>query len=1376
MKRKLFALFLACLMLVTAVPLSLVSAEGAADSTLTYSLLYNTPGRGGGYVTVSDVEDGVYWLYWGQDATTNLDKFIWITPVEVVDGKGTITLNQYLLIPEGATHLLLRTTDDVLVAALEIPAANLYDAAVLGEFEYSFVSVSDQHTNGKNNDGTYFANMHFMEQVLQLTNDFPNLKFIGDTGDLSDFPYLEALEIFSNSLDALYTKYGLDRDEVPFLANVGNHETWGNQIDGEKGDYAYAATFFEDPRFQMVHGDLLVDDGTGNKVISHRIYPIPGTNDYVFLFSAWACMWEDSFAVASKALIDLANTEGVGKIFCYQHLNVYGEAGDAVKLDGNASNETTANWGWDGSNRLARQNAWVEIIDDLQNVVVFNGHLHSNFNLNYVADYFVASAGNGDYSRQIYVPSRWAPVRATVSDLMSLKMPVGSANGLSLGTYQYVYEDALVSYGVNYNRYPNDVDEIIYQPVACLYIPYDEDSVVSNVEVNAGTTDLFVNPEDAVNGKDVSLTLTDTAGNPVNETVTYRVTDTAYNTMDAAKAYVADGKLYFTDAAEQGNYHVIAEVGNHTVVFDVEYRTVYINSFVTTDTIGGSAVPAPPYLWKSCDIDNDAHTIDIVMHAYTNPLVMGYHASNGYVSFRADETTAANRNYWHGREGVYANCYLYDGQQLTVTSADGSESAVYTVSITYPEVALEGSGTEADPYLISSTEDINYFYNKINETPWSNKVGAWSWPEAHIKLTNDVTCTVFAAGDSWTTHFDGIFDGDGHTITFAYAGDKATSSQYLFGKYMGGTVKNLKVDGNLSATGYVAFAYSFRDTAAVKNIHSDITANGTHTFILGSNFKTGAKFENILFTGTLNGTSMKAVFWGDKNLDPAVYSTFVDGMFYKGQDYVDATGIAATGELTWKLNNYAAENGLVAWGQDLSADATPVLGSDKAVYVGTNGYTNDNPESVAYLSELINVDTTNGASTSASAMFRWTSYSIDHAAKTVTIVMPAYNYPRVAAYTHSGGTTSLLTDVTESTKTNSNYWAALTNQYVNAYLYEGQKLTAVSADGKNTAEYTVHITYPTLSLEGSGTEADPFIIADSEDFEYIYKKFATLDWSANYSWSFPNIYFRQTADVTCTITPPDGNWWPICWWGNYDGGGHTITFAATTARTSGKSVLFSNLFRGKLENVTLAGTVENSTTSDTQASIAASLRNGSVIRNVHSKLTHTAYRAFVLSSGFETGAVVENFLFTGTLNGAAMCGVHWGGGVAGSKIYSTATNFTNGWTNYINATETAANGDLLNTLNSYAEANGLAVWKQTVGTDATPVLTQTVYVLAGDLNGDNELNSRDAIYLLYHTLLPEQYPIEDTAACDFNGDNAVDSKDATYLLYHIMMPEVYPIA
>ena len=118
MSKRLFALLLACLMLMVSVPLSSVAAEDAAivdaaEPTIVYSLYYNEPGRGGGYVTVSGIqEDGYYWLYWGQNATTNLENYLYIYPIQVTDGVGEQEFNKFLLIPEGATHLLLRKQDD----------------------------------------------------------------------------------------------------------------------------------------------------------------------------------------------------------------------------------------------------------------------------------------------------------------------------------------------------------------------------------------------------------------------------------------------------------------------------------------------------------------------------------------------------------------------------------------------------------------------------------------------------------------------------------------------------------------------------------------------------------------------------------------------------------------------------------------------------------------------------------------------------------------------------------------------------------------------------------------------------------------------------------------------------------------------------------------------------------------------------------------------------------------------------------------------------------------------------------------------------------------------------------------------------------------
>ena len=61
-----------------------------------------------------------------------------------------------------------------------------------------------------------------------------------------------------------------------------------------------------------------------------------------------------------------------------------------------------------------------------------------------------------------------------------------------------------------------------------------------------------------------------------------------------------------------------------------------------------------------------------------------------------------------------------------------------------------------------------------------------------------------------------------------------------------------------------------------------------------------------------------------------------------------------------------------------------------------------------------------------------------------------------------------------------------------------------------------------------------------------------------------------------------------------------------------------------------------------------------------------------------------------------------------------------------------------------------------------------------DMNGDETLNSADAIYLLRHTIMPSLYPLAQPA--DVNGDGVVNSADAIYLLRHVIMPELYPLA
>ena len=186
--------------------------------------------------------------------------------------------------------------------------------------------------------------------------------------------------------------------------------------------------------------------------------------------------------------------------------------------------------------------------------------------------------------------------------------------------------------------------------------------------------------------------------------------------------------------------------------------------------------------------------------------------------------------------------------------------------------ALDGNGTENNPYLISTRGDWDFLTTKINS-------GDEQYKSAYYKLTNDLT--LGAPGDSITTvvgndknkPFCGYFDGDFHTIhlTMSRTADFAA----VFGVTNSAIISNLNVDGTIVSThkfaaGIVGYANNISGTKTTKliscissveiNCDRIITQDNakpydcTYGGLVGQNEAGVLEFENCIFDGRIYET------------------------------------------------------------------------------------------------------------------------------------------------------------------------------------------------------------------------------------------------------------------------------------------------------------------------------------------------------------------------------------------------------------------------------------------------------------------------------------------------------------------------------------------
>ena len=231
---------------------------------------------------------------------------------------------------------------------------------------------------------------------------------------------------------------------------------------------------------------------------------------------------------------------------------------------------------------------------------------------------------------------------------------------------------------------------------------------------------------------------------------------------------------------------------------------------------------------------------------------------------------------WHPNETVTLTRTSIPVKSVTITDADGNNVALQghandnsnfwftmpkknvtaTVEYDFADWPKQGSGNENDPYIISSTEEWDFFVNNV--------ILGRDYSEKYVKLTNDISVTTMAGAyqtDDNYQPFSGTFDGNGHTLTINLSNQSRFAAPFKC--VSGATIKNLRTAGTISGTGNTAgkllsglVGISFGSTT-ITNCRSSVTLTtdfGEDAAMAG--FVAGTKGGSLTISGCVFDGSM----------------------------------------------------------------------------------------------------------------------------------------------------------------------------------------------------------------------------------------------------------------------------------------------------------------------------------------------------------------------------------------------------------------------------------------------------------------------------------------------------------------------------------------
>ena len=254
--------------------------------------------------------------------------------------------------------------------------------------------------------------------------------------------------------------------------------------------------------------------------------------------------------------------------------------------------------------------------------------------------------------------------------------------------------------------------------------------------------------------------------------------------------------------------------------------------------------------------------------------------------------------------------------------------------------SLSGSGTAADPYIISSNDDYAEF--ATNSAYWASGVV--------VKLTADVSTDKMVGTD--TNKFKGNFFGNGHTLTvnLTSVGENCAPFRYaegatFTGLHTAGTVTTSHKYGS-GLVGNSGSNLTIRNCWSSVTIVSSVNGDGTHGGFVGvageNNVIKNSRFDGVICcTSSSNPTEKCGGFVGWRNSTLTIEnSLFAPAALPEGKYAISSNGTSTfsrNGDPTLTNSYYTAAFGTAqgeAVGEKTAEELATALGSDWQVSEG----------------------------------------------------------------------------------------------------------------------------------------------------------------------------------------------------------------------------------------------------------------------------------------------------------------------------------------------------------------------------------------------------------------------------------------------------------